>query len=282
MAENNQKNDSKYEIKKATLWNWVQAICTIFFVLFFLLKFYDSTFQVDFSTLLSIILAVFSIWLSATFYFKATETSNRFYENTYSHSKDIATLLVKIESGFGEKLNNLNNNYLGIKDIIQTPADHRKEIKEEMSNEIKEIEEINSVKDAIINDLLSKANIAEQESEKIRLKLKENEINLESAQNNILNLKNELSELNESDRDFDGRVRDFERYFSEVLIPLLSKNKDGSRNERDDLEMLNKRLAELIKDNELNHNFINDGIRYRYFTREGRILRRARNLINKF
>ena len=57
---------------------------------------------IDFLALLSIALALFSVGLSATFYFKATETSNAFYDNTFKYTKEIAELLVRIESGFGE------------------------------------------------------------------------------------------------------------------------------------------------------------------------------------
>ncbi|HDT0626482.1 TPA: hypothetical protein QIB48_002969, partial [Morganella morganii subsp. morganii] len=189
MAMNAEENKSENRIKKATLWNWVQGICTVLFVFFVLLKFYNSTFQVDFSTLLSIVLAIFSIWLSATFYFKATETSNLFYQNTYVHSKDIATLLSKIESGFGEKLNNLNTNYLGIMDRMQNPSEQREEIKSEMTKETEEIERIKRSQHKIINELIRKANLAEQESKEIKIQLREKENNLKVAENNILNLR---------------------------------------------------------------------------------------------
>jgi len=69
------------------------------------------TMTMDTSTLLSLLLALFSVALSALFYFKATDTSNAFYDNTYKFTKEIAELLVKIESGFGEKLRHLDEGY---------------------------------------------------------------------------------------------------------------------------------------------------------------------------
>jgi len=43
---------------------------------------------------------MFSVALSALFYFKQP-TNNAFYDNTYKFSKDIAELLVRIESDSG-------------------------------------------------------------------------------------------------------------------------------------------------------------------------------------
>ena len=73
------------------------------------IKIYESTFQFDFSSFLSILLAFFSIGLSALFYFKASETSNKFYDNTYKFNQSVSNLLSAMDSGFNEKLQNLVN-----------------------------------------------------------------------------------------------------------------------------------------------------------------------------
>ncbi len=65
----------------------------------------------SFNDLLSLLLAVFSVALSVAFYFKANETSNQFYDNTYKFTKDISELLGRIESGFGERLRHLDEGY---------------------------------------------------------------------------------------------------------------------------------------------------------------------------
>ncbi|WP_341269872.1 hypothetical protein [Morganella morganii] len=201
MTDSNKQNSQDGEVKKATIWNWVQAICTVLFVLFVLLKFYNSTFQVDFSTLLSIVLAIFSIWLSATFYFKATETSNKFYEHTYDHSKKISELLVKIESGFGEKLTNLHENYSSIKEYMQNSTENQREdIEEAMTSETSKIEKIKQSQEKIINDLINKTSLAEQEREKVLGVLKEKERQLKTAEENISNLKEDLLFLNDKSK----------------------------------------------------------------------------------
>jgi hypothetical protein len=89
------------------LWEWVKAISTLTLVGVVAYKIYiipPTSLSIDFPTLLSLLLALFSVALSALFYFKATDTSNAFYDNTYKFTKDIAELLVKMESGFGERL----------------------------------------------------------------------------------------------------------------------------------------------------------------------------------
>lgn len=58
----------------------------------------------DFSQLISLVLALFSIALSATFYFKATDTSNKFYDRTYTLTKDLFEVLGRIEERFGQML----------------------------------------------------------------------------------------------------------------------------------------------------------------------------------
>ena len=90
------------EKPKAGLWDWVKAISALILVALLAYKVYSTpiTLDIDFPTLLSLLLALFSVALSALFYFKATETSNAFYDNTYKFTRDIAQLLVKIESHY--------------------------------------------------------------------------------------------------------------------------------------------------------------------------------------
>lgn len=49
--------------------------------------------EFKFSDLLSLTLALFSISLSVAFYFKATDTSNDFYDNTYKFTKEVSEIL---------------------------------------------------------------------------------------------------------------------------------------------------------------------------------------------
>lgn len=274
MAENTDEVSQNKKIKNVTLWSCVQAICTVLFVFFILLKFYSSSFTVDFSTLLSIVLAVFSIWLSATFYFKATETSNRFYENTYSHSKDIATLLVKIESGFGEKLDNLRDNYSSIDSrmngYIKNPIEKEREsIESEMSEATEEIEKIKLSKDEIINGLILKANLAEKDKEEIKLKLQEKENNLKNANDKINSLESDLTRLDKNFKNskynqFDERSMRVERYLlSRIKREILKINNVKSLDELS-YSQIQDSLLRVIKTEDLHSAFLMEAVQNKY------------------
>lgn len=149
--------------------------------------------ELDAATLISILLALFAIWLSALFYFKATETSNTFYDNTYKFTRDIAQLLAKMESGFGERLRNLDEGYASMRDYFQTgPRSSKHEdlqktkqkLDEEKGDFRKTIEERNQ----IVRDLLERSQLQAGEKEAITEQLKEKERELESAQQEISRL----------------------------------------------------------------------------------------------
>lgn len=77
----------------------------------------------DFNQLLSFCLAFFSILLSAMFYFKATDTSNAFYDQSYNFMKDLAEVLARIESGFGKQLENLEKTQTRIANQMESKGD---------------------------------------------------------------------------------------------------------------------------------------------------------------
>lgn len=150
----------------------------------------------DFPTLLSLLLALFSVALSALFYFKATDTSNAFYDNTYKFTQQIAELLVKIESGFGERLRHLDEAYHGMRDSFdKLPARMvakaaKEELAEEKQSESKLIEE----RDRIIKELASKSQLNATEREKVLSQLSEKDKALMSARSEIALLTQRLHE----------------------------------------------------------------------------------------
>jgi Uncharacterized conserved protein len=126
-----------------------------------------SEFSLD--SILSTLLAFFSIFISIFFYFKADETSTNFYNSSYEFMKDISVTLGKIEERFGEKLNSLNDK-----------ISHLDRISNETSEEI---EGKKDDKDSIINDLMDKANLNEEEKDKYRKELAEKEAEIEMLRN---------------------------------------------------------------------------------------------------
>lgn len=112
--------ESSNQMKKVSTdipW-WVKSIILLLItgVVCYKLIITPFNLQFDFPSFLSLLLALFAVGLAALFYFKATDTSNAFYDNTYKFSQEIAGLLVKIESGFGEKLSHLDETYKGMRE----------------------------------------------------------------------------------------------------------------------------------------------------------------------
>jgi hypothetical protein len=155
--------------------------------------------QFDFPSLLSLLLALFSVALAALFYFKATDTSNAFYDNTYKFTQEIAGLLVKIESGFGEKLTHLDDAYKGMRDQFDRLPRRieLKETKEELRQEEAELTKIIEDKDQIINDLIDKAELKNGERERILGELKSKDDAYREAQEEIAYLNRRLSDASE-------------------------------------------------------------------------------------
>lgn len=216
---------------KSGLWEWVKAISTLVVVLVVSYKIYLTPIQltVDFPTLLSLLLALFSVGLAALFYFKATETSNTFYDNTYNFTKDIAQLLIKIESGFGERLRNLDEGYSSMRDSLQhyneKPGSNVEETKKKIETEKTEMEKVVREKNEIIEKLIEQSSLQAEERSAITEQLKEKEIEISEAQKELSRMNKRLL-MERMDRkrnrdllvDVDISVIDFTR--SHVLRKL--------------------------------------------------------------
>lgn len=142
------------------------ALCMIF---------YKNNFS--FESLLSLLLAFFSIFISIFFYFKADETSNKFYDSSYDFMKDVSVTLGKIEERFGEKLNNLNDK-----------VSHLSVVKDEKTEELQNVED---EKQKMIEELLDKAKMNEKQKEEYvkRLREKEDEADYLRSQLQMIDLK---------------------------------------------------------------------------------------------
>lgn len=185
--------------QKTGLWEWVKAISTLVLVGIFTYKVYSTptTLNVDFPTLLSLLLALFSVGLSALFYFKATETSNAFYDNTYKFTKDIAQLLIKIESGFGERLRNLDEGYSSMRTYLQgmpptKQGDAVEKTKQKIESEQQEIEKVLAERDEIIQQLIGRSHLEQEEKERVSTQLKAKEQELMEAQREVSKLNKRL------------------------------------------------------------------------------------------
>jgi hypothetical protein len=110
-----------------------------------------------FTDLLSLILAISAIVLSAAFYFKADESSKNFYNNSYEFTKNISELLGRIEERFGAQLLSINKGYDDLNNKFNiSPVDLNK-LKAEQEKEIEVIRKSEVEYQGIIDGLMEKA-----------------------------------------------------------------------------------------------------------------------------
>lgn len=187
------------EKKLFPVWEWAKGICAVIVTIVASLKFYSTptTLTVDFPTLLSLLLALFSVALSALFYFKATDTSNAFYDNTYKFTKDIAELLVKIESGFGERLKHLDEGYSSMRNYLQGGMPNRKteveQTQQKVESEKQEIEKVRAERDEIVQRLIEQSALQQEDKDRITQELKRKEEELAESQIELSRLNRHLT-----------------------------------------------------------------------------------------
>ncbi|MCF8032452.1 MAG: hypothetical protein K9K66_05630 [Desulfarculaceae bacterium] len=192
------KPANKRSLLRTIPW-WVKSLILLSFtgVICYKILITPMDLKFDFPSFLALLLALFSVGLAAMFYFKATDTSNVFYNNTYKFTRDIADLLVKIESGFGEKLRHLEEAYTGMQDRFdQLPSRIEvKDAKRELREEEKELQEIIKSKEALIEELLTKTQMRDEEKQQFLEQMKLRDQELQEAQNELTFLRRRLNRV---------------------------------------------------------------------------------------
>lgn len=177
MLKLQEKNKQPSIFKKAIC--IVASICVIIFVIFICFVIYKNDFTTE--SILSTLLAFFSIFISVFFYFKADETSAKFYDSSYKFMKDISVTLGKIEERFGEKLNSL--------------SDKVSHLDRESKAATEEIEDKQEDKDRIINELMEKANLSDAERSKYKEMLESKDREIEQLRINRMRAEHEAARL---------------------------------------------------------------------------------------
>jgi hypothetical protein len=180
-------------IKNRDSWLRVGVVSAVTFLLLWKLATADVRLDnFDFSDLLSLLLSLFAVSLSVAFYFKATETSNSFYDNTFKFTKDLSEILGRIEAGFGERLRHLDEGYSGLRDsFARLPLDTNatnqalKEGEEAARKFAKENQDL-------IAQLADRAKLPEQERKEFFAKLSETAHELRKARTEVSSLKRQL------------------------------------------------------------------------------------------
>lgn len=165
--------------------------------------------EFGFTDLLSMIVAFFAIGLSVVFYFKATDTSNRFYDNSYAFTKDVSEILGRMEAGFGERLKHLDEGYSGIRDKFdRLPFDSTKAM-EEIEKENLEIKEKEAEQHKMLEDLAKRAKLAENEKVELFEHMHQLSNELEESKSEARRLEREIRVNSHRNEDSSFKVLDF-------------------------------------------------------------------------
>jgi hypothetical protein len=149
-------------------------------------KLLNSDLRIDleafsFTDLLALVLALFSVALSVAFYFKATDASNQFYDNTYRFTKEMSEMLGRIEAGFGERLRHLDEGYAGMRDRLDRFPPYTGATHSDVKNEEEEIKRKQGEQRALIENLAQKAELDNREKQDLFASLKRKDEELEQA-----------------------------------------------------------------------------------------------------
>jgi DNA-binding transcriptional regulator GbsR (MarR family) len=155
----------------------------------------------DFSDLLSLFLAIFSISLAVLFYLKATDTSNVFYDNTYRFTKDVSEILGRVEAGFGERLRHLDEGYTGLKSAVEKLPFDRAKAEEEIKEEEEQLQKVEQERAELFESLAKRAQLQEEEKSSLFARLKEQDEELASARRELHYLRRRLHEAEAVDEN---------------------------------------------------------------------------------
>ncbi|WP_405328037.1 hypothetical protein [Leeuwenhoekiella sp. LLG6367-2.1] len=183
----------------------------------------------EFSDLLSLTLAIFSIGLSVAFYFKATDTSNKFYDNTYKFTKEISEILGRIEAGFGERLKHLDEGYTGLRDKFDGSPNNNnneeiEEAKKELETEKEQLESEMKQKNELLNELMNKAQLGDTEREEFTERINQREEQIQKLSSELRFLNRRLRNAERSrENDF---IHSIDNMMRERLMRFISKDVD--------------------------------------------------------
>ena len=148
----------------------------------------------DFSDLLSLFLAMFSIGLAVLFYLKATDTSNVFYDNTYRFTKDVSEILGRVEAGFGERLKHLDEGYLGLKSAVERMPYDSSEAERQIKEEEEQVQKVEGERAKLIGDLAERARLQEEEKRELFERLRSTDEELTNARRELACMKGRMAE----------------------------------------------------------------------------------------
>jgi uncharacterized protein (UPF0335 family) len=228
--------------------------------------------EFTFTDLLSMLVSFFAIGLSIAFYFKATDTSNRFYDNSYAFTREVSEILGRIEAGFGERLKHLDEGYSGIRDKFdQLPFDNV-QANAELEKEKAEIVSKEKEQKDLLENLAKRAKLAESEKKELFSQIKQVSDELEEAKRDSRRLQRNIR-MHSVDNESRYEPLDYLiNFFNERTDPNIPRNSPRYSFRRQFHRFANELPTMLIKQLESNGFIDEEGL-----TSEAVDLMRMRN-----
>ena len=169
----------------------VRDVSIIFVISYLCVRLFSGRLNVDFgklsaTELVSLLLAFFSIGLSAAFYFAATNQSNQFYDNVNKFSKDTSELLGRLD----EQVKGLGGRQTELKDSIdkyylRDRAAQDGSGKEELQTKVEEGERNLS---KLVSEILDKTTLSKAERHEFQRELKERDAELSGLREKLVRM----------------------------------------------------------------------------------------------
>lgn len=172
--------------------------------------------------ILSIILAIFSMFISMFFYFKTEETSVNFYNASYKFMKEQSNLLGRIEERFGEKFNNLSSEIDNFEHEKHINKENLDKTQDELSDTVEKMFSTIKSEKASTNDIEQYKTQIINQNNKIRDLIKKRDKIINNLSSDTLNLRNIHFG---SDIDESGDLQRFLHSLNSDEIKYIVKNK---------------------------------------------------------
>jgi len=158
----------------------------------------DIELKFDFPAFLSLLLAFFAVGLSAMFYFKATETSNAFHDNTHKFTREVSQILDSIEAGFAQRLRHPDEGYTGSMDGFDKIPFDVTEAREKVVVEEREVAKKQAAYQGMIDELAERAKLTDTEKTDLLGELNRAQEELGESKNELRRLQRRIQSEEEN------------------------------------------------------------------------------------
>jgi hypothetical protein len=204
--QNEDSNTVKNDGSVWARWTPISTVLTAMIILFLIVvavrlasgQLTISPHGLRFTDLLTLLIALFSIWLSVSFFHQANNSNNLFYDNTYKFTQDVSVLLGRIEAGFGERLRSLDEGYLGIRQSVDTMRDRVRHAEDEIIEQEGAVITTESDRDAFLKEIVAATTFGEKQKNELLRQLRDKDEQVAMASQRLVELEQSLKILSAS------------------------------------------------------------------------------------